>query len=948
VTVALVWKEFREQWAVWLTLTVAAVVGAAGLYSLMSPGRFRIETAIGILWFAAWGYGLICGTMLTAGEVEDDTQTFLDSLPVSRRRLWAIKAATGLAFLVVQLVALAAVAYALVHGYAYPSGRLIGDGLFLLVAGGVGYAWGLFCGSFASNVLAALGWTVLLQALSWLALYPVVMIPASIMFAPRNPQTVMPAIWLSVAALAGLAVAVRSRAVYARNDTLRDWAAAPPRKAPVQRGWAVMFWLAWRQVRGFALAMAGFALFATAVIVFFRLAAWPLVTIFIGVLCGVTTFADEQQSGTYRFAGDQRFPLARIWLVKVLVRFGAGAAATAIIVLGIGIVLAVRLGFIAPILTVFRFQSEFETWELDFRFGVTSGFAAQPYVFRSLWLVYGFAVGLPCGLLFRKPLPAGVIACFLAYPLGLVWFPSLLITAGLHAWQVFGVPAVLVLATLAFMRPWVTDRMVSARVAIATSLAATLAFAWLCGAIWYRAVEIPKAPDAIDPVAFAATLPKIEDNGSGRTTLSALRQLAELEASFVRDEQGEAQRVRAGGTARHESRLKFFDSVGQAGIAGERGWQAADPHLGEFLDLICSTKSPWANGLAEAADMPTGVVIDPRVTTVSSASVELEAAGRAGVFLSARGLQKQALGDPVAFVNALHSELALAKNLRYHTTHLAVERGQTIETFSARAVEHWLAHLDGRPDLLRRALDLELSHWQSPPVDWEDIRDCEVVVAFNALSDARNLPLARTDSNLLTPSQSSDSDLVRFSMQVPWERERLHRLVDATASKEHSLNLLAGSLTTPFIQNAVTGIYRTRYDTKKWPSRNDMATFDAALLQLALRLYQAEKGKPAEQLELLVPDYLPSIPNDPFDGNPFRYRLSRGETLNWPPADVGDGGMHKSPPTRRVAAGQGILWCVGEDGVDQGGHTQVSPHATGIVPGEDLIFLVPLPPGRAK
>ncbi len=42
-------------------------------------------------------------------------------------------------------------------------------------------------------------------------------------------------------------------------------------------------------------------------------------------------------------------------------------------------------------------------------------------------------------------------------------------------------------------------------------------------------------------------------------------------------------------------------------------------------------------------------------------------------------------------------------------------------------------------------------------------------------------------------------------------------------------------------------------------------------LFLAVRAYETEHGQPPETLDALVPDYLPRIPEDPFDGNPFRY-----------------------------------------------------------------------------
>jgi hypothetical protein len=211
-----------------------------------------------------------------------------------------------------------------------------------------------------------------------------------------------------------------------------------------------------------------------------------------------------------------------------------------------------------------------------------------------------------------------------------------------------------------------------------------------------------------------------------------------------------------------------------------------------------------------------------------------------------------------------------------------------------------------------------------------------------------------------------------------------------------------------------------------------VARLHVAQLQVALRLYQAKTGKPAEELALLK-DYLAEVPTDPFDGRPFRYRLSKGEKIVWPednpenvppgaagggmgpgpmppggapampgmggpvmgglpggapalpgppggagpappaPAVGGAGGMMGAggpggqampppeewrPPVKQVPAGQGILWSVGEDRQDDGGVRQPGvggpPGGMGgfdarqapAVPGEDLIYLVPLPPSK--
>ncbi|NLG34457.1 MAG: hypothetical protein GX548_03795 [Lentisphaerae bacterium] len=49
----------------------------------------------------------------------------------------------------------------------------------------------------------------------------------------------------------------------------------------------------------------------------------------------------------------------------------------------------------------------------------------------------------------------------------------------------------------------------------------------------------------------------------------------------------------------------------------------------------------------------------------------------------------------------------------------------------------------------------------------------------------------------------------------------------------------------------------------------------ATRLLLACRAYEEATGHLPETLEELVPDYLPAIPRDPFDGQPFRYSAER-------------------------------------------------------------------------
>ena len=63
-------------------------------------------------------------------------------------------------------------------------------------------------------------------------------------------------------------------------------------------------------------------------------------------------------------------------------------------------------------------------------------------------------------------------------------------------------------------------------------------------------------------------------------------------------------------------------------------------------------------------------------------------------------------------------------------------------------------------------------------------------------------------------------------------------------------------------------------------------------IMAACRLYEMKHGKLPEKLDVLVPDYLESVPLDPYDGKPFRYKPEKD-----------------------------IIYSVGRDCVDSGGST---------------------------
>ncbi len=56
---------------------------------------------------------------------------------------------------------------------------------------------------------------------------------------------------------------------------------------------------------------------------------------------------------------------------------------------------------------------------------------------------------------------------------------------------------------------------------------------------------------------------------------------------------------------------------------------------------------------------------------------------------------------------------------------------------------------------------------------------------------------------------------------------------------------------------------------------------DRTLAAIALELYRKREGAYPQRLEQLVPQYLPALPIDRFDGQPFRYELRDGTPMVW-------------------------------------------------------------------
>jgi hypothetical protein len=912
VTRVLLWKEVREQWVIWLAL----VLGASGLTVAASvwldSNPFGYEVWGGSLVVTAWIYGLVCGSQLLAGETEGKTQTFLDTLPGTRRRLWRAKACVGLVLWVALVAALAVVGLLLFRGSAEAIPVLLGALAAAAFVGGTGYACGLYCGSFAKTVLGAAGRAILTQVTISFFLGMTAGVLDLFKLRSALKEEVVITTFLGLAAVA---VALRSRAIYSLPDRLRR---SPPRPLPEASaspvGLAGSFRHELYEARWFIPGMALLGLVGMVVLASRGTAAWPVLSLVLGVVCGLTVFAGE-----------------RGWLPRAVIRFAIGVAAA--------LVMALAFPLLGRTHTEPEAAPHVEPFAGRVQVSAVSALATNPGVFETFGLVNGFACGLLAGLLFRERLLAAAAGTGLAALFGGIWLPTLYTGGGLQAWHLFAVPAIfsVVVIPLAYART--AGRLTTlwpVSLAVGALLGAGLV---TVGALWYRATEMPPDPNPVDPEAFAASLPKPGENRAGRLTVDVLVWLDALRGvPLFFDDDGRPQVLPPDKAA--PAGKAYADFIRQTVRVTARGW-LDDPDLATFLDR--AFEEPQMRDLADIAGRPTGLVEDPREQTLRTPQRDLTSGRDAALLLVARGLQQQHGGDPAAFVGHLGTGLALARNLRLGSLGLESVGGTSVELVMTIGVARWLEHLDGRPDLLRQALTVLLAHNDSPRSDPEVKRKTRLLILLNTFADPSELPRAGDGADPFFAAAPSDRALLQFAWSAPWEQVRLRRLLDGIASNDPDARYRVRQLVPP-----VAAIPLGRFNAQDLyleRSRPVRPLFGrVAALQVALRLFEAEQGRPADKLDELVPKYLPAIPADPYDGKPFRYRLSKGETLDWPPDDYDyrAGGPYEH---RSVPAGQGILWSVGFDGRDDGGRVQEWPDPAA-KSGSDVLYLVPRPPGR--
>jgi hypothetical protein len=959
VIITLAWKEYREQSTVWAALVVLAAVVLAGLTAFLAPQGSAAAGAdqAGLLVVAAVGLaitcGLVCGAHMLAGEEEAGTLPFLDTLPVLRRHVWTAKLLAGLALTLPQGLLIGGVAAAL---------GLEGGLSWLWVLPAVAleaYCWGLLGSALCRNVLVGVVLAAVPLILSWVATV-VMMVSSPLAIPPSWPG--QPLVLLMRLGLA-LAVLSVSALIFTLPDRERRSARAPAARceaAPARPSAArVLLWLAAQQGWGWLLALALAAFVSALLMAEYGPVFWPVLTLVVGVVCGSTVFLGEQGHGTYRFLGDQRLPPGRVWLWKTAFWLAAAVAVSVLVLVGGGAGAAIGAAH----------GSGGSGSAGDYRWLFLVPLPAA----GGLWLLYGFSIAQTCSLVWRRSVAALFMALVLSATASSPWLPSLL-GGGLPSWQVFVVPVLLLAFNRLVMWAWVGDRFHAWRPLAGLALCAALAVAWTAGCIAYRVAEVPDPGEPFDVRTFVASLPPPERNQAGaliRQAVAPLREQEERAAWAVAPPNVPA--APGGAPPAGNALASYLDRAAQV---AERGWTGRDEDLGRWLDAVF--QDGWADTLREGVAQPPGMILDPRQVTVGSNVEVLQDCRRAATLFTARALQLQARGDDRAALDHLTAALALSRQLRSRALPFSWTIALEVEKTALEALDRWLARLGPEPDLLRRALDEVGRHEQALPPAGDAVK-ADYLMLRSTLDDPHDL-LSWYGGPDRSPAGQVTHDLLLTAWQAPWEKARAEGIARATAAGrlrgvEAGYPVVAlrreaeevapwspgerelwGWLPAEKGPDAARARQRlARLVDRSWLREALMGGMDlplvnaaglcrvrSARLQLALALYQAQEGEPAEALGALVPRYLPALPRDPFspEGESFSYRLSEGEDIDWGTTAGGEG-----QGVRHVAAGEGIVWSVGVDLTDNGGHRQgatVSLRAgLEAQKGTDWIFVVP-------
>lgn len=962
MTMTLAWKEFREHRGIWLAMVAMAVLAGLAMGQInYNPGEAPATRAITVLAMAAV-YGVVCGSMMFAGEREGGTLVLLDIFLGRRGLLWLGKLLIGMLLVTTQALAVAWLLYLFkqdppdwlhkvvghswhVGGWAPPNAEprasLSHWFMVLPVVALEAYAWGLLCSSWTQRVLAAAGLGLVIGFPIW-GILLAIPAPASLMIRLIVFSLVLFGSWTifinMLRDMPLLAVPEPERADprrvvmrqieremllgvrYSEIDEtevipvvtpiVEEAAPLPrPRRKVRQAGSPreALLWLTWRQGALSIFLLGAACLFVGLFLSSFGELLWPIGTLLLGVACGLGTFAWEQSEQSYQFLAAEHFPLTTIWNAKQVFWWSAALLLALVFFLGGG------LGFLVRELADPMRRNE----RVLFDFGTFPQIVGS-ILFFGMWLIYGFCVAQLFVLLCRKTMYALVVSVMVAGAALALWLPSIL-CRGMNGWQVWLLPIGLIVTTRRFIRPWSAGRNHERRPMAGLIGVAVAALVWAALNYGYRAWQIPDVGPPLDRLAFKASLPGGEQNEAARIIEEALGKMdaADQKADawlarlndLPKQPPGMLERPSSEGSPlglRHlpacermcDRLLKYADADARRGNV-DAAWDRLTQVLA--ISRALRNKAPVASYVAGARD-------EQRVLDRVDDLVAKHHVGQAWLQRVLQDLTRHAAETPPA-LDCLHTECYCAGGLLENPTMWPHLKDPVWRSGS------WL----------RGAIALS---YEAP---WESERRARLW----------QLVWAGLERNLRTPywELPEPTDPVRFA--TPRETRFLRDWLPTAQGPDAGIT---AARVTQLLDDSWLGnssLY-CEVDHLRATATRSRSRVEATRLALAVLLYQLREDKTPGKLEDLVPKCLPELPIDPYSGVSFGYRVSQGEEIEQFVHNAQGERLVRVP----VALGQAVVWSTGPDRQDHGGRKQGAALIDESAPWRngayDLITLVPV------
>ncbi|HYV39490.1 MAG TPA: hypothetical protein VE988_27620 [Gemmataceae bacterium] len=954
MNVKLLWKEYRTQWALWLALldvglllvvAVGEVLGQAPASRATMPGAAadagrstnvfavfkdpRIQMPLyRAAMFAVLCFGLMSGAMVLAGDKEDGTQTFLDSLTGRRGKLWSAKFLSAVCLTVLLGICMSAASMAL--GFAS-----FKQAVYIFALGLDAMAWGLLGGAIAGTVLTGALIGIGFMVGSW-------MLVAFFPFLGSDPT------WPKV--LLAIIATYASWACYCRDDLWRKLARDNSKGkllADVVTDWQALMWLARRQGR---LVLAGGIVGALAL----GLAAdheplivWPLGTLLLGVICGLAAFGPDQKDGV-RFLGSQRFPPGRLWVVKVVFWGVAAAALTVLAWYGDALLswgadrahrVASGMGLAAPVDTILGWFGFLNTAPAlaanaqtammeagDWHLRLTEWLGSQYYApdvsdalqLLAFWPLYGFCFGQFFGMIARRPAVALILGAIVAALVTTLMGPSLLFGGVTYGWLAV-IPVILLAATFVATRSWLSDRLTMLKPVIGLSCAGVAIVLCMAGFFAQRAFGVPDVGEPRDMIAFGQQLDELKKRPSAR--------LARVSSGMSRVTATARERELGSPT----SPVYPVDPTATKTLRGEggflaalevlihKGWPANDKEFGKWLDEVCEYdwdggwmgrargKREWLVKAELAANLPLGMVQDPRFSNPAATPPQFTKDGNfMARLLVGRGLQLQARGDPLGGLYYIDMAFALSRQMTQCTPTVVYWEAVHLEESALDGLLLWLKAAGPDKKLVDAGEKVLDKHLQNRPA---------MILALHA-----EYMVHLTHEPQLFQGNTLADKVFNTAAHVPWEKERQQRALRAIftgLTQEHDkpdwkrLSWNDIRLKAPddrLAQNALgTGLppkdrpgsdlsahewgaivrpSRAFAYIKKIKDRLDAAEvleeLYASKVVFGICKYRIGEGKMPAKLADIAPKYLAELPINPVTGTPYEHEIVDKEGREFP------------------------------------------------------------------